>query len=701
MPQHRPQSRMQPKDYRVMLELGRRLQTMLLLLTIALPIAVTSVIGSLDDFKQHSNNHPNRQRNEEQQQQKLNQQQAMISSMAPTQANSRQQSDFNSSNVINQGPIPAQVELVAKLGITATNIEGNTNDTIDTLVSKQTDVTTAATNSKRAESRLSQQILDELRAEPNRPLDSIITRAEDSIDLDINSIVARSQAHSVKSRRHAAIFNPPVADWWTKLAAKSSTQPPMRKSAEAAETRWPHRSPPVDVSSEASNQRRTESNKHSSSTNGSSKGAASGSSFDDQVTSKHRSVYKEQPLNQNAILTIKNQLSAIKGKHKMLVTSSMQQLQHLDNRLIESYRLCLKRKMPLYAGMLYRTRDFVSRMAKEAIHERKVLEAMTRQVHNVLRQKMTNRTLVREYSKLVQLGPAASTGDVKTSSQHQPSIAQHSVNLRDPQADMQSVKSYSQDANETESLNNGLFDSTQRKADIHPSNQVSKGDPTVADNELNSTPMERRGKATIWFSGTKTLPKEEKQFQKVTSRSDAADTRETITHDTDQELERVVPKVKQSKYTVSVNEVNLRRELTKIQSLIDRINSSTYEISSVVDDIIHLFRLGNSNEDFPSRRGKPDNKFLLSHYMDGRTGSTNMYSASTDPKQVMKTLRSPIKVFLEKYGKLANLRSTSNEFNGTSINSDFTTMNSMDIKPLFEPSSLVYSELKDPDIGFD
>lgn len=537
---------------------------------------------------------------------------------------------------------------------------------------------------------------NELRYDPFRGPESIVVRAEaaDGSEIDSSSVISRFQAHNVKSRRHANLFNPPVADWWTKLApAKPQLvqPPPAGKSSEAkgAADRQ-HQSVETTPIHETGKQRRPESTtaatKHSN--NGATMKSSSSFSFAAEhatsTTLKPRTTvaYKEQALNQNAILTIKNQLSAIKGKHRVLITRSMQQLQQLDNRLIESYRLCLKGKMPLYAGMLYRTRDFVARMAKEANHERKVLEAMTKQVHTVLHQKMTNRTLVREYNRLIAAPSSTSNSaegllDDETALQPKQQPLAKSDNLQPY------LQTHTQDLVRSTSPQRASHEEIGGSAS-QLANSFEESTAQQAAGASNDTRRSMATKRREEFSSLWPLSRKEQLLKK--------------------EKESSQSKGKPNKYTVSVNEVNLKKELTKIQALIDRINGSTHEISSVVDDIIYLFKLSPTDNSH-SRRGKPSGNRLSSTSQTTDNQAATMYAANYDPKQAKKMLRAPIKVFLEKYGKLANLRGMNDEFNGIAgggtSNSEFTSMNLQEIKPLFEPSSLVYSELRDPDIGFE
>lgn len=431
-------------------------------------------------------------------------------------------------------------------------------------------------------------------------------------DGDINSLETKIQQPS-KYRRQA------TADWWTKISTSNSNtkyqapptnNKPISKSSSSIDGTTKIQSPQLSTTRK---------------------------SFYIGDLSIKPTVYREQPLNQNAILTIRNQLAAIRSKHKVLVTKSMQQLQQLDNKLIDSYKLCFKKKMPFYAGMLYRTRDFVTKMAKEVKHERKVLEAMTKQVQGVLREKMLNRTLVREYNNL--LAPPTKISD------------------------------WSED-----------------------SHQLNKLTPTKSKViKENTSQVQQQAKAnSISVS-------QEPSFE------DSQQGRKQFGHEREFVTKRPP---KPTKYTVSVNEVNLKKELNKIQSLIDRINVSSHDLSAVVDDIIYLFKLtsDHSNKKVFYSVDKP-NKM----YNQTTTDTTLMYNGSPERKRARKMFKSPIKVFLEKFGKLTmdNMIVNNGSNNsavepgpGEAIN--YPAMNSLpDVKPLFEPSSLTYSEPSDQDLGFD
>lgn len=484
--------------------------------------------------------------------------------------------------------------------------------------------------------------------EVSSPPEVSVTKVDDFSVAEIGSILA-AKAHNAapKSKRQAYSFSE-ASDWWTKLSSKNFNAGKTSKSDTKNSPAEKPRSP--------------------------SKGASNAPkktiSQNDLASDGTRTVYKEQPLSQNAILTIRNQLKAIRGKHKVLVTRSVRQLQQLDTKLIDSYKLCLKKKMPLYAGMLYRTRDFVVRMAKEVKHEREVLEAMTRQVQNVLRQKMTNRTLVRDYNRIVSTSTEASLLN-DTSRVNQVKIVTTRITTTRTKKESPSQ----------------VEDSTQ---------QV---DSTVTEQSTDSTyvPPTTTGKKN-WYGG-----KQKPSGQHHKGSSNFTTDPPSGTKSKQQTRDRVEPakKFKPIKYTVSVNEVNLKKELNKIQALIDRINGSSHELTAVVDDIVHLFKL--SNYDFTYRKGSSLTGKMSKIDKMYYSQLTEESGGTAEQKRMRKMLRSPIRVFFEKYGKQpgGHPDSVVLNSNSTSVTNNSETPNLPEMKPLFDASSTVYTEPTDQELGFD
>lgn len=487
-----------------------------------------------------------------------------------------------------------------------------------------------------------------------------------------------SPQYNTKSKRQAQIIS--NADWWTKVSTKqhqtkqhnskganNSTEQPIPTSGTKKKTH------PLDIPK------------------GVRVGGKNKSGAEVGGSTKRTPAYKEQPFSQNIIMTIKNQLIAIKGKHRLLVTRSVKQLQQLDNKLTESYKLCMKKQQPLYAGMLYRTRDFVVRMAKEVKHESKVLEAMTKQVQNVLRQKMTNRTIVKEYNRMI-----ATTTTTESS-------------LREFQTEQQVVRlttinktntGPSRIKKDSTSLYHQL-DTQQQQVD---NSLTSQNIDTVTPTSLNNL-----------LTGKKAHKSGSKKGHSTTSQSKQPHVTLSKTHISslvkERELESTTKKPAQKKYyTVSVNEVNLKKELTKTQALIDRINGSCYDLSAVVDDIVHWFEYtaNHTNKKGFFLMSKVNKMDKMYHQQEEMYGLSN--PNPTDQKRYRKMLKSPVRLFLEKYGKMTignfenNLAdaSVSVPLSNNTTNSETNTVNLPEMRqPLFENPNLSYSDSSDLDTGFD
>jgi len=507
--------------------------------------------------------------------------------------------------------------------------------------------------------------------------DFMLARLEGPEVSDINTIASKIAPLNLKFRREAVPSQSSSTDWWMRIAPKQASKKSEPKattlSKQHPEPERPRRRP-TDDSSRKGDHGELEPTK-------STQGAT---------------VYREQPLNQNALITIRNQLAAIRGKHKLLITRSMRQLQQLDQKLIDSYKLCLKKKMPLYAGLLYRTRDFVVKMAKEAKHERKVLEAMTKQVQGVLRQKMSNRTLVREYNRLMATDstePSRQSGSLEESNVYQK---------------VQSTKIFStRIKKESDSLQQQL------ESDVIP--QVSEAvvlGSTVAPHATIAT-NKKPWRGTRWPISRGKNDVQTKLGHNSTPRLSPTAKEQNYGKGTkhggqEREVETATKADKPVKYVVNVNEVKLKKELRKIQALIDRINGSCYELTAVVDDITYLFKL--TNQDSLQRKN---------HTVSGKASKIDKVSGQQlaetngpqyliiDQKRAKKMFRSPIRVFLEKYGRLTmpttieNNSDNSTSSNGSTGPTNYSAMDLAETKPLFEPSSLIYSEPTDPDLGFD
>lgn len=539
------------------------------------------------------------------------------------------------------------------------------------------------------------------------PFDSQIpdfTKSEDFNSMDENSITTKVHYSVPKSKRQALHSQQGASnlDWWSKIS-KLPNSKSKQHSVKTTQTsvfvdgkghnQLEHRQEKVSRKRPPTNNNHQQHNQHSPTVKGVGRGVGTKKPNEGSEIIP-RSVYKEQPMNQNAILTLKNQLAAIRGKHKQLATTSVGQLQQLDNKLIESYKLCFKKKMPLYAGMLYRTRDFVVRMAKDVKHESKVLEAMTKQVQNVLRQRMTNRTLIKEYNQLI--AKSIEFNPLQQQQQQEHTIT--SFERVQIQNDQQSIKVIS-----TNKIGSGSI-----KVKKESSFEQSDLPQYVQDNTLSQTSeVSQIGKQIrIGTKGPLVA-------SKSPSTNQTGEKHNVSEHDTKNLTATKKPKLK---YTVSVNEVNLKKELNKIQALIDRVNGSTNEISAVVDDIVRLFKLTSEKKSFSfsSKTNKID-KIHTAHSDDLNGSQQNDITVTTTTtsshqqmaqKRNRKMLKSPIRVFLEKYGKLTmgNLEIPNNNSTVTLSNSENLTsmmMRQPDFKPLFESTNLNYSESLDVDTGFD
>ena len=99
--------------------------------------------------------------------------------------------------------------------------------------------------------------------------------------------------------------------------------------------------------------------------------------------------------------------------------------------------------------------------------------------------------------------------------------------------------------------------------------------------------------------------------------------------------------------------MNLRKQLARAQALVDRINGSYYELMSVIDDITYLFKLGATAP--KARPGKfrfeqhPVGQMLMAAGPDSNELATSMVQAERQ-RRLRKMFKSPIAVFLDKYG---------------------------------------------------
>lgn len=259
-----------------------------------------------------------------------------------------------------------------------------------------------------------------------------------------------------------------------------------------------------------------------------------GSSTTSQPRKKARKykppVYTEQPLNQNAILTARNQLIAIREQHRLLSTRAIEQLIKLDEKLVEGYKACFKRDMPFHGGMLYQTRNYVTKLARDVKHHRQVLEDWAKKVQSRLQKSMRNVTLVREYNRML---------DKQTHTQNT-AIQVHRI--RAPNQLTESMK------------------------------------PALAGSQEALEWNKRREKAISDFiRALLKTPRQNRRLPKFFSKSE-------------DEVEWIyqVPKLR---YPVHVNEVHLRKDLQSSQELIDRIDRVYREMSDLVDEVLMISKL--------------------------------------------------------------------------------------------------------------
>lgn len=377
-------------------------------------------------------------------------------------------------------------------------------------------------------------------------------------------------------------------------------------------------------------------------------------------------VYREQPLEQNPLLTIRHQLMAIRDKHQMLMFRSVPQLMQLDQKLVDSYRLCLRRKMPLYAGMLYRTRSYVVRLANEIKQERQVLEATAKQIQKVLRHKSTNSSLVGAYNRqLAALTGLAPLGlSQGTASDQEPVVQQRPHYLPASPSD-QSVDG-SDDSSATFQKASSL-QGANRDSQSETSRELPRGDKQGALDQ-------RQNSINYLEQGTSQNEKSHSRSKNVFRRP--AGNYRFSNQDGQQHEDDAVKKPKQKFYTVNVNEVNLKKELTKAQTLIDRVNASSHELMAVVDDIVYLFKLTSGS----SNSGK------------------GLSTSSRKFKKMM--LKSPFQSFFERQGKAMKSITPGDMTSNALI--DLNMNNMPEMKPLFDsPSFTVYKDPVDIDLGFD
>lgn len=236
----------------------------------------------------------------------------------------------------------------------------------------------------------------------------------------------------------------------------------------------------------------------------------------------------------NTIQTVRNQFYALKLKHQLLVKDSIRQLQQLDQKLIYTYKLCFKRNMPLYAGMLYRTRDFVAKMAREVERERSNLESLGRKVLSSWQLLMTNKTLLKEYA---------------------------------------------------------IYRNSQEELESGP--RVYEQEVNLGEEDISRAPI---GSA------------------------------------------------------VHIDGISIRRELDNTETLAERINRSSQEITAVVDDIINLFKLNKPMVTTSGRLNKMDRRHH-DRILDMYSSNGDRNWDSPDQRTSRMLLKSPIQILWDKFGR--------------------------------------------------
>jgi len=265
-----------------------------------------------------------------------------------------------------------------------------------------------------------------------------------------------------------------------------------------------------------------------------------------QETTARPQVYREQPLEQNQILTARNQLRAIKEKHKLLLNRSLPQLVRLDQKLIDTYKSCFRSNHPLYGGMLYRARGFLLNLGREIKQERQLLEGLVKRAQKILKSKIENKTLVLEYQSLAdQTQPTSvfQAMEIPAVTNETSTDGETPTYLKDL-TDLKTSSTIHQHDQETPEL---------RKTWEFLNNQNTRNQA----HELTKTG--RSGKDTLALGSGKYLG--------------------------------VARGNKQGTYNVHIDEVNLKRRLKKTQALIDRVSESTSKLNGIIDDIVFLLKL--------------------------------------------------------------------------------------------------------------
>lgn len=300
------------------------------------------------------------------------------------------------------------------------------------------------------------------------------------------------------------------------------------------------------------------------------------------VDNKQEDKPKQQTNQQKSLATVNNlnyQWTSIKQKQRTLATVSMQELKVLDAKLIKTYRQCQKRRLYFFGGMLYRTRDFVVRLYKDAKSERKFLETIAKQVDTTMKQLMTDNNI----------SSADLTMEYKL--------------------------------NQTDENNRQQQQPFQNNTSLGDKEQDSKSDNNGDSKSINKRPMVSGGVLTS------VKQQESYIYSKTSNVQNAEDSPVVVVRSSSYGAKEANNK---STKNVHISDIKMRRQLDHAQSLIDRIHRSSTELTSIVDDIIFVFRLdGNRNRE-----------------------KVSFEQASDSKNRRRSTFKSPIKVFMERYGNI-------------------------------------------------
>lgn len=392
---------------------------------------------------------------------------------------------------------------------------------------------------------------------------------------------------------------------------------------------------------------------------------------------------KAQLPNQNPILTARNQLMAIRAKHILLVKKSVSQLVQLDERLIESHKLCLKHKHPLFGGMLIGTRHHLIQLAKDVRRERVGLEAMAKGIQTDLKERMlTNKTLLEEYRSLARTSSKLKTDPEKQQRLHLESLETKQLRAKLGQRQLGPEDLLQPEADENKVAVVGMRQKQQMQLDELQGKRAVDDWPRLTHDKLGKRRQSR-------LDASRLLPVISNQSSRLLSFV------ELNSRECNQRLS--------GQRSVHVSEAKLEKQLGKTQALIDRIGSSVSDIHGIIDDMLVALRII-----------KPKQSQASSKYRSNR-----LYEG----KQARKTLKSPVKNFKEKHGSPVFFTSEHNSVGAGVENRPTTEMESRarltaplqavaaagsidagtsaSVEPLFDSSSLVYHDTIDPDLGFD